>query len=102
MASSIAHWQKRTSRVAAASRRNKIAIQADFKRTYCVMADTVLESLLTCPVCQHSQIETMPTDQCVFFYECSNCHVELRQNSGDCCVFCSFGSVKCPTMQQTC
>ncbi|MEN1783291.1 GDCCVxC domain-containing (seleno)protein, partial [Pseudomonas aeruginosa] len=23
-----------------------------------------------------------------------------RSNPGDCCVFCSFGSVKCPPIQQ--
>jgi len=42
----------------------------------------------------------MPTNACVFFYECTNCHVVLRPNAGDCCVFCSFGSVKCPPIQQ--
>jgi hypothetical protein len=38
----------------------------------------------------------MSTDACQFYYECRNCKNLLRPNSGDCCVFCSFGSVKCP------
>jgi hypothetical protein len=42
----------------------------------------------------------MPTDACQFFYECSNCKALLRPHPGDCCVFCSFGSVKCPPIQQ--
>ncbi len=41
----------------------------------------------------------MPTDACQFFYECRNCKTLLRPNPGDCCVFCSFGSVKCPPIQ---
>ena len=57
-------------------------------------------STLTCPHCGHKATETMPTDACQFFYECTNCKALLRPNSGDCCVFCSFGSVKCPPIQQ--
>jgi hypothetical protein len=39
-----------------------------------------------------------PTAACQFFYECVNCKTLLRPKSGDCCVFCSYGSVKCPPM----
>jgi hypothetical protein len=60
----------------------------------------ILESTLTCPHCGHISIELMPTDTCVFFHECAGCHERLRPKPGDCCVFCSFGSVKCPFMQQ--
>ncbi|MBI3530399.1 MAG: hypothetical protein HY067_20830 [Betaproteobacteria bacterium] len=59
----------------------------------------VLESVLTCPHCGFVKQETMPTDACQFHYECSNCKALLRPNSGDCCVFCSFGSAKCPPIQ---
>jgi len=58
-----------------------------------------LESVLTCPECGFVAAETMPTDACLYFYECTNCHTLLRPKTGDCCVFCSFGSVKCPPMQ---
>ena len=53
-----------------------------------------MESVITCPQCQHSQAETMPTDQCVIYYQCKSCHANLRPKPGDCCVFCSYGSVK--------
>jgi hypothetical protein len=59
-----------------------------------------LESLLTCPQCGFAAKEIMPTDACQFFYECTRCHVLLKPKPGDCCVFCSYGSVKCPPMQQ--
>ena len=57
------------------------------------------ESVLTCPGCGHRSRETMPTDACQFFYECKGCGAVLRPKQGDCCVFCSYGSVKCPPMQ---
>lgn len=59
----------------------------------------ILESAITCPQCGFSKNETMPTDQCQFLYRCSNCDTILRPKSGDCCVFCSYGSVQCPPMQ---
>jgi hypothetical protein len=62
-------------------------------------AAVVLESVLRCPHCGFGKRETMPTDACVYFYECAECHAMLRPNQGDCCVFCSYGSVKCPPMQ---
>ena len=41
----------------------------------------------------------MPTDACVFFHACGGCGVVLRPKAGDCCVFCSYGSVPCPPVQ---
>lgn len=63
------------------------------------MSGAVLESVLTCPECGTRSQETMPTDACVFFYECNACGVKLRPKPGDCCVFCSYGNVPCPPMQ---
>jgi hypothetical protein len=62
-------------------------------------AIVILESVITCPMCGVSKTETMPTDACQFFYECTGCGVKLRPKSGDCCVFCSYGSVPCPPKQ---
>jgi len=59
----------------------------------------ILQSSLTCPRCGFVATETMPTDACVIFYECTDCHAVLRPKRGDCCVFCSYGSVKCPPIQ---
>jgi hypothetical protein len=41
----------------------------------------------------------MPTDACQFFHACAGCGVLLRPERGDCCVFCSYGSVPCPPVQ---
>jgi hypothetical protein len=53
-----------------------------------------------CPHCAVAKAEIMPTDACQFFYECTGCGTKLKPKSGDCCVFCSYGSVPCPPMQR--
>lgn len=62
--------------------------------------DVILQSTLTCPYCGHQAVETMPTDACQFFYDCGGCGELLRPRTGDCCVFCSYGTVPCPPIQQ--
>ncbi len=64
------------------------AAKAEVSETY--------NSTINCPKCGYAQTEVMPTDACLFFYECTSCHAVLRPLPGDCCVFCSFGTVKCP------
>jgi hypothetical protein len=59
-----------------------------------------LQSTLTCPECGHQASEQMPTDACQFFYDCKGCGVRLKPKPADCCVFCSYGSVPCPPIQQ--
>jgi uncharacterized Zn finger protein len=59
-----------------------------------------LTSTLTCPKCGHSASEAMPTDACQFFYECTGCGTLLRPKDGDCCVYCSYGDVPCPPIQE--
>ena len=46
-----------------------------------------MESTITCPFCQHVKVEIMPTEQCIFFYECENCHAVLRPQPGDAACF---------------
>ncbi len=58
-----------------------------------------LESVLTCPNCGHQKNETMPTNACQYFYECEQCKKILKPLQGYCCVYCSYGSVKCPPIQ---
>ena len=59
-----------------------------------------LTSTLTCPHCGHRASETMPIDACQFFYECTGCATLLRPKAGDCCVYCSYGDVPCPPIQE--
>ena len=58
-----------------------------------------LESTLTCPACGAEKVETMPFNACQYFYECTGCRLLLKAKPGDCCVFCSYGTVPCPPIQ---
>jgi hypothetical protein len=65
------------------------------------MSDSIiLESTVTCPACGHKSRETMPTDACQYFYDCNGCGAVLKPKAGDCCVFCSYGDVACPPVQE--
>ena len=59
-----------------------------------------LISTLTCPECDHRATETMPIDACQFFYDCPGCKAVLRPEPGNCCVYCSYGDVPCPPIQE--
>ena len=63
------------------------------------MSNPVLHSTLTCPSCGGTSEESMPTDACLFFWDCPACGALIRPKPGDCCVFCSHGDVPCPPIQ---
>ncbi|MBZ9731687.1 hypothetical protein LB467_18545 [Salegentibacter sp. JZCK2] len=64
------------------------------------MNKVIIESEIICPECGHKKVEEMPTESCQFFYQCENCKSVLRPIEGDCCVYCSYGSVSCPSIQE--
>lgn len=64
------------------------------------MQEIILKSIIMCPGCGYRKEETMQVDACLFFYECEKCKVLLKSKVGDCCVFCSYGSLPCPPVQQ--
>ncbi len=64
------------------------------------MGAVILHSTITCPQCGAMHSERMPEDACRFFHQCPGCHTLLRPKPGDCCVFCSYGDVKCPPVQR--
>ena len=57
------------------------------------------EAVLTCPECNTRQEVEMPVDACQYFYKCINCHKTIKPKEGDCCVFCSYADIKCPSKQ---
>jgi TusA-related sulfurtransferase len=57
-------------------------------------------STLTCPECGHAENLELPTDTCLFLHECAGCSTLLRAAKDDCCVFCSYGDVACPSIQE--
>lgn len=65
-----------------------------------MQSSIILQSTITCPSCGFKKEEPMPTDACQYFYKCKNCETILKPKQGDCCVFCSYGTVKCPPIQR--
>jgi hypothetical protein len=59
-----------------------------------------LVSTITCPHCGMQSVEHMPTDACQWFYDCPACRAVIQPLPGDCCVFCSYGTTKCPPIQR--
>jgi hypothetical protein len=59
----------------------------------------MLQSTLTCPECGSQKEETMPADACQYFYKCTHCKTVLKPKQGDCCIFCSYGTIACPPIQ---
>ena len=65
------------------------------------MIDIQLQSMITCPECGHEKVETMPTNMCQYYYDCQGCGALIKPKQGDCCVYCSYGSVACPPIQRS-
>ncbi|SMY09037.1 GDCCVxC domain-containing (seleno)protein [Flavimaricola marinus] len=63
------------------------------------MSGIVMTSTLTCPDCAKVVTEVMPMDACQYFYKCTGCQTVIRPKPGDCCVYCSYGTVPCPPIQ---
>jgi len=63
------------------------------------MKNITTKSKIKCPYCGFESEEEMPLYYSVYFYECRACKKILKLKEGECCVFCSYGSVKCPPKQ---
>ena len=61
--------------------------------------DASLFSEITCPKCKNTKREKLPTEVCQVSYTCENCKEVLHPKDGDCCVFCTYGTHKCPSKQ---
>jgi hypothetical protein len=57
----------------------------------------MIRSTITCPICSYKKTEAMPENVCTYFYQCENCKTRLKPLKGDCCVYCSYGTEKCPS-----
>lgn len=56
-------------------------------------------SVITCPECSYLKLEQMPVNACLITYKCTHCEAMLNPKAGDCCVFCSYGTNRCPSKQ---
>lgn len=56
-------------------------------------------SEITCPHCGVYPSEEMPSEARIYYFKGSVCGAVLTPEAGDCCAFCSYGSVPCPPVQ---
>ena len=59
-----------------------------------------LESIVTCPHCQASELINLEGGVSYHLYRCQSCSVILKPKSGDCCILCSFGDRDCSSSEQ--
>jgi len=71
----------------------------DYKNKQQLQTSPPSTSAITCPHCGFTKEETLPTDACQLAYDCAKCKKKILAKEGDCCVFCSYGSAKCPSKQ---
>jgi hypothetical protein len=53
------------------------------------------ECIIKCPHCKAEQETLMPNNSNQIAFVCSACRKTMLIAEGDCCVFCSYGSIKC-------
>ncbi|MEX1258976.1 MAG: GDCCVxC domain-containing (seleno)protein [Gemmatimonadota bacterium] len=56
-----------------------------------------LVGVITCPSCGSAAHLAIPTDACLWQWDCPACRARVRPKPGDCCVFCSYGDRRCPS-----
>lgn len=56
------------------------------------------ESILTCPICGHHQIQKIPSEKLEKYF-CAGCENVIETPIGKCCIFCAYGSHKCMVEQ---
>lgn len=57
-------------------------------------------SKITCPECGSRSLDQMPANASVYFYHCLRCNAIFKPKHGDCCVYCSYGTMRCPPRQK--
>ncbi len=62
--------------------------------------EIIASSTLTCSECGHKSTDIMPTNAYQYYYDCKGCGAVLKPIRGDCCVYCSYGDIKCPPIQE--
>jgi hypothetical protein len=58
-----------------------------------------LTTLMSCPGCKHKAPVSMIVGLREEFYQCPKCNTLHNAKLGDCCVYCSYGDVECPAIQ---
>jgi len=62
--------------------------------------EVLFVTILKCPHCNKEQQATMPEKGRKMAQDCRYCNETISAIEGSHCVFCSYGSIKCPIAQR--
>ncbi len=54
---------------------------------------------LICPECGEKQKVEMSSSENTLIFECCSCKEIIQTTEDECCVYCQYGEVKCPSQQ---
>lgn len=61
---------------------------------------SVITCVITCPSCSYKSTEIMPVNYCQIWYKCKKCEIVIKPKKDECCIYCSYGNVMCPSKQK--
>jgi hypothetical protein len=64
-----------------------------------LVTDVLGKNALTCPDCGSKQNVEMLESGYSYAYQCDSCSEIIEKKHESCCVYCSYGEVKCPEEQ---
>jgi len=64
-----------------------------------IVTDVLNKNELTCPECGTKQKGEMLEAAYSYAYQCNGCSEIIEKKSDSCCVYCSYGEVRCPSEQ---
>ena len=60
----------------------------------------ILETVMTCPSCHAKEKQTMWPHFIESVFVCNKCNKPHLQIPDRCCIYCSYGSIECPPIQE--
>ncbi len=67
--------------------------------SYSLVTEILSKNMLTCPECASQQTAEMLDTGHSYAYQCDHCSEIIEKKEDSCCVYCSYGEVKCPSQQ---
>ena len=64
-----------------------------------IVTDVLNKNELTCPECGTKQKGEMLEAAYSYAYQCNGCSEIIEKKPDSCCVYCSYGEVRCPSEQ---
>ncbi len=64
-----------------------------------LVLEVLYKNKLSCPQCGSTQSVNMLALEIPRVYQCNNCREVIQANADECCIYCQYGEVKCPSQQ---